>query len=119
MIAYIALVRIEDPKIYAITIILFLFAPALSCVAGGLTDYRIVIMILVYTLVGAFFFGMSAPAAAIGPSQRELYHATRHLAGDIGAWREIIGGCALAIGRILFIRNRSRKTEEARPESNH
>ena len=80
--------------------------PAISCVAGGLKDYRIATMIVIYTLIGVFFIGTMRPVVAVGPSHRELYRAKRQLSGDIGAYREVIGGCAFAIGRILFIRKK-------------
>lgn len=118
LVAYISSLRVESTALYASVFLLFLLAPALACIAGGLTDYRIAAMIFVYTLVGAFFIGAMTPVVAIAPSQQELYRATRQLAGDIGAWREIIGGCTLAIGRILFIRNQTHRTGDARLETN-
>ena len=114
LIAYICSLQNGTPLLNVILVILFILAPAVSCIAGGLTDYRIAAMILIYTLAGAFLCGATAPAVAIAPRHRELYDATRHLSGDIGAWREIIGGVTLAIGRILFIRNRP-KTKDASP----
>lgn len=115
LIAYNASLRIESLAINAMVFLLFLLAPALSCIAGGLSDYRIAVMIVVYTLTGAFFFGAARPVVAIAPGHQEFYQAIRHLSGDVGPWREIIGGCTLAIGRILFIRNRTNNTNLANP----
>jgi|TARA_B110000495_G_scaffold201904_1_gene220512 hypothetical protein len=113
--AFIAGLRIESSAGDAIVFILFILTPALSCLAGGLTDFRIAAMIVVYTLIGAFFFGAARPVMAIAPSQQDFYLATRQLSGDIGAWREIIGGCSFAIGRMLFIRDGARKAESTSP----
>ncbi len=104
LVCFIVSVRVESLLINGVVFILFLLAPAFACILGGLSDYRIAATIIVYTLIGAFFFGATRLVVAVGPSHRELYHATLHLAGDIGAWREVVGGCTLAIGRILFVR---------------
>ena len=103
-------IRTDNAFVSCCIFLMFLVSPALSCVLGGLRDYKIASMIVVYTLIGVFFFGAMRPVVAIAPSRREVYRAEEQLRGDIGPYREVIGGCVLAIGRIVFIRKKRPKT---------
>jgi len=103
---YYASVRVEHPVVYAMIVALFIFTPSIACYIGGLRDYRIAMMVAIYTLIGVCFFGAMRPAVAVAPSRQQLHRAERQLSGDIGAYREAIGGCVLAIGRIAFIRKK-------------
>ena len=106
LIAFIASLLIDVQLFSLLVCLMFLVAPALSCVAGGLRDYRITTMVGVYTLIGVLAFSMARPVAAIAPDRRSRHHAQRVLNGDIGAGNELFGGCVFAMGRILFIRKK-------------
>ncbi len=55
LITFLASIRIENPILFSLVLLAFLFLPAFSCVVGGLEDYRIATMIVIYTFYRRFF----------------------------------------------------------------